>query len=115
MEYRGSGPDFYAYRFWSKVNGVETTDYVDLLLSNKGSLVFIGASQPGWTREHKEELQAFPLEEAVRQGIESSGFSSPVITVERFGITNEGEVVLLLGLAGTQDEGSLMLVIRNDE
>ena len=103
--------DFYHYRFWSIVQGVETTDYVDLLVSNRGRLIFIGASQPGWSREHREELEEFPVEEAVRQGIEKSGFSSPTINTKRFGITKEGEVVLLLGLTQSSQGSSVLYVI----
>lgn len=106
--------DFYNYRFWSKVNGVETTDYVDLLISNRGRLIFIGASQPGWSREYRKELEEFPVEEAIRQGIEKSGFLTPTINTKRFGITKEGEVVLLLGLTGDMEEGAVLLVIRRE-
>ena len=78
-------------------------------------MIYIGASQPGWSWAHKPELESFPVEEAVQYGITTSDFASPVIILERFGITAEGEVVLLLGLAGTEDEGAVVLVIRKGE
>ncbi len=107
--------DFYAYRFWSKVNGVETTDYVSVMVSNKGRLIYIGASQAGWSREHRAELEAFPVEEAILKGIEASGFVSPTINVKRLGITSENEIVLLLGLNGTEEEGAVLFVIRRED
>ncbi len=87
---------------------------MDLLISNRGRLIFIGASQPGWSREYRKELEEFPVEEAIRQGIEKSGFLTPTINTKRFGITKEGEVVLLLGLTGDMEEGAVLLVIRRE-
>lgn len=104
----------YGFRFCSMAQGVETTDFVDVLISDRGSLIYMSAPQVGWTKEHQEELKSFDVEEATEQAKMASKLTNPAVGIRRFGINEEGKVYLMVFLTGTEEETPLLLGISQE-
>lgn len=104
----------YQVLFVSKAQGIETTDRISVLLSDRGVLHQVSASEPGWTKKYRDALRSFSVEEAIRAGMAASGLTSPTVTSKRFGISREGKVFLMLGLSGTGSEAPVLLAISEE-
>lgn len=109
-----SCPDLYCYRFCSIAQGIETTDYLDVLVSDRGTFYWMHALQPGWTKDHRAELLNFDVKEAIEQAKVASKLTNPVIGAQRFGLTEEGKVCLMVFLTGSDDEVPLLLGVSQE-
>ncbi len=109
-----SHADYYYYRFCKKACGIETTDGVDVLISDRGVLHYMETIGLGWVDQHQAELKAFPLSAAVKAAEKASGLSSPTVGVRRFGISAAGKVFLIVTFSGTGNEALMELAVTAD-
>ena len=106
--------DLYTYTFCHKVHGIETTDQVSVLLSDRGIFRYVSALAPGWTDEHWEELSSFDVKAATEAAKEASHLTDPKVKVSRFGINEDGQVFLMLFLTGADHETPLLLGVTEE-
>ena len=111
---RSSHADYHYYRFCKKACGIETTDWVDVLISDRGVLHYMETMGLGWVNQHQAELNAFPLSAAVKAAEKASGLASPTVGVRRFGISADGKVFLIVTLSGASNEALMELAVTVD-
>ena len=114
-EKRTAGEPYYFFTYnWTfvrKVQGIETTDEISLRITDRGTLLLMSTNQPGWTKDHQAELDAFPLEEAIKHAKSASGLTNPTVDSCRFELGRDGYVFLKLVLSGRPDEQSVILSV----
>ena len=103
--------DVYEYRYARMAQDIETTDYLIVLITSRGNLVYAASASLGWAKERAAELRSFPLERAIEEAKTASGLTSPIIQTQRFGITTDGQVFLMLFLSGRDSEMPVQLAV----
>ena len=104
----------YNFRVCRMVQGIETTDYIDVLIDDRGTLLYIGSAELGWVNDHRGELESFSLEIATETAKKESGLSAPSVQVQRFGISADDEVFLMLMLSGSGNEQPVVLAVTEN-
>ena len=111
---RGEMADLYVYSFTKTVHGVKTTDSIYVYISDRGVLHMISVLEIGWTEKYRKELSAFSVEEAVNTAKTVSGLTNPTVNTQKFGITPDGKIVLMVSLLGGENEAPVELAILAD-
>ena len=106
--------DFYDYVFCRKVHGIETTDRIMVLISDRGIFHYAGAEGSRWADEHWEELSSFDVKAATEAAKEASHLTNPTVKIRRFGIDENGQVFLMLFLTGANEETPLLLGVTEE-
>jgi hypothetical protein len=106
--------DLYEYTFCGTVQGLETTDQVSVLISDRGIFRYVSALAPGWVGEHRGELLSFDVNAATEAAKEASHLTNPTVKARRFGIDENGKVFLMLFLTGANDETPLLLGVSEE-
>ena len=107
-------PDLYDLVLTSMVQGIETTDRVFVLISDRGVLHYAGTESPGWVKDHREELLAFDVQAATEAAMAASHLTNPAVKVRRFGLDDQGHVMLMLFLTGAENETPLLLSVTEE-
>lgn len=106
----------YIYEFVKKANGLDTTDWLQVMLSDRGILGYIGMKQPGWVDEQEEQLQAFASVDPKALIQRDTALTNVAVRKQYYGITPEGKVVLLVNCSVTVQGGmsaGATIVIEN--
>ena len=106
--------EVYDCYFCSTVQGIETTDQVSVLITDRGTFYYAIALAPGWVGEHRDELLSFDVEAATEAAKEASHLTNPTVKVRRFGIDENGHVFLMLFITGSDTEMPLLLGVTEE-
>ena len=101
----------YQYRYCRKIGHIETTDCVNINITDRGTLAAITTGELGWTKKHQRELDAFSVETAIEAAKEASGLASPTVKETCFGITPDDQVFLSVYLVGSDDDAPVVLAV----
>lgn len=96
----------YLYEFVRDVDGVDTTDKLTVLLTDRGNLIHIGVGHTGWTEEKRVQLFRFRMANTEKQVAKALEGLQYRIAKQTYGITPKGEVVLLVNCEVRMSNGA---------
>ena len=101
----------YVYRFFRTHEGIDTTDFVEVAITEQGTLWYLSGPDPGWTERKGSELRAFSMEKA-EQAVKE-GFPHPIyrIVPARFGLNEKDRVYLEYSVFTSNDTAMTVFVI----
>ena len=111
---QGGSSGSYQYRYCRMIGEIETTDCVNINITDRGTLAAITTGELGWTKKHQSELDAFSVEAAIEAAKKASGLSSPTVKETCFGITPDDRVFLRVFLVGSEGEAPVVLAVTLD-
>lgn len=104
----------YIYEFVQVVNGLDTTDKLQIMISDRGLLGYIATGQLGWVEENEKQLEAFALADPLALIQRDSTLSNVKVKGQRYGITPDGKVVLLVNCSvtvkGSMTAGAIVII-----
>ena len=106
----------YTYEFVRKANGLDTTDLLQVMVSDRGILGWIGAKHLGWVEDNQDQLEAFASVDAKALIQRDTNLTGVMIQKESYGITPEGKTVMLVSCSGKVQAGmsaGYIIVIEN--
>ena len=106
----------YTYEFVRKANGLDTTDLLQVMVSDRGILGWIGAKHLGWVEENRDQLEAFACVDSKALIQRDTNLTSVAVEKESYGITPEGKVVMLVLCSAKVQAGmsaGYIIVIEN--
>lgn len=106
----------YVYEFVKEVDGRSTTDKLQMLITDRGILGWIGSWQLGWVEDNRDQLEAFACVDAKALIQRDTNYTGVAVSKESYGITPEGKAVMLVSCSvkvqGSMTAGAI-LVIEN--
>lgn len=90
----------YVYEFVRVVNGLDTTDMLQIMISDRGLLGYIDSRHLGWVEDNKNSLEKIATVNPDMMVQNASNITDVAIERQRYGITPEGDVVLLVKCSG---------------
>ena len=106
----------YIYAFVKEVDGTGTTDQLQLLITDRGLLGWIGTKQLGWVENHQKQLEVFATVDPKALIQRDTNLTGVTVQEYYYGITPEGKVVMLVNCSVTV-KGSMtagaVIVIEN--
>lgn len=106
----------YIFDFVKEVDGVGTTDKLQLLITDRGILGWIGTKQLGWVENSQEQLEAFAMADPKALIQRDTTLTSVTVQEKYYGITPEGKVVMLVRCSAKVQAGmtaGYIIVIEN--
>lgn len=100
----------YTFEFVKVVNGVDTTDRLLVLLSDRGELGYITPQQLGWVEENIDQLNDFSKINPSKLIETTMGLKSANVEEQWYGITPDSEVVLLVNCVVESKTGATELI-----
>ena len=101
----------YLYEFVCTVDGVDTTDKLTVLLTDRGYLIHIGVGHPGWTQDKQAQLfrlKAANTDRLVKKAMNGLQYR---IAEKTYGITPQGQAVLMVNCEVTLPTGAACGVV----
>ena len=112
FEYDRSGPEvsmvsgidtvLYTYRFVKQIHGQESSDYVTIVLTDRGSLVQLSVGESGWA----DGLQNHTDIDAVSLIADSGILLNPTVQRQVLALSPAGELVCWANVTGITKEGT---------
>lgn len=100
----------FTFEFVKVVNGIDTTDRLLVLLSDRGELGYITPQQLDWVEKSIGQLNQFSKTNPSKLIENTIGLKSAKVEQQRYGITPDGEVVLLVSCVVESKTGATELI-----
>lgn len=104
----------YIYEFVKEVDGVGTTDQLQLLITDRGILGWIGTKQVGWVEDHRQQLEAFAMADPKALIQRDTTLTGVTVQEKYYGITPAGKVVMLVRCSvtvkGSMTAGAIVVI-----